>query len=371
MSKVTSECRNRCLVASFRLAMILALSGFIVSATNAAELPEVEVHNIRRVYHNDEHNAFTDLIRWHGKFWLAFRSCTNGHMVFPTSQIVVLNSDDGRTWQKAHAFSVPLRDTRDPHFLAFKDQLFVYTGTWYSGEGELPRSEYDINKHLGYGVKTADGRTWSTPFQLEGTYGHYIWRAAAHGGKAYICARRKRGYTESELGAGATPIMESAMLESDDGINWRFQSLFQTTKGNETAFLFQKNGDLLAISRSQGNEPALLIRSSSPFQKMNRKGLSEYIGGPLLARWGEKFIVGGRRLTESGRRTTLYWLQDESLHPFAELPSDGDNSYPGFVELDDGSGLVSWYSSHEKDANGKRITAIYLAELKQKVNSVR
>jgi hypothetical protein len=165
--------------------------------------------------------------------------------------------------------------------------------------------------------------------------------------------------------------MESAMLESDDGINWRFQSLFQTTKGNETAFLFQKNGDLLAISRRQGSEPALLIRSSSPFQKMNRKGLSEYIGGPLLARWGENFIVGGRHLTESGRRTTLYWLQDESLHPFAQLPSDGDNSYPGFVELDDGAGLVSWYSSHEKDANGKRITAIYLAELKQKVNSVR
>ena len=71
---------------------------------------------------------------------------------------------------------------------------------------------------------------------------------------------------------------------------------------------------------------------------MNRKGLSEYIGGPLLARWGKKFIVGGRRLTEAGPRTTLYWLQDESLHPFAELPSDGDNSYPGFVELDDGSG---------------------------------
>ena len=27
-------------------------------------LPKVEVTNIRRVYHNGEHNAFTDLIRW-------------------------------------------------------------------------------------------------------------------------------------------------------------------------------------------------------------------------------------------------------------------------------------------------------------------
>ena len=56
---------------------------------------------------------------------------------------------------------------------------------------------------------------------------------------------------------------------------------------------------------------------------------------------------------------------DEELKKFAELPSGGDTSYPGFVELDDGTGLVSWYSSHEKDAKGKTITAIYLADLKQ------
>ena len=39
----------------------------------------------------------------------------------------------------------------------------------------------------------------------------------------------------------------------------------------------------------------------------------------------------------------------------------------GDVQLtDDGSGLVSWYSSHETDAEGKKITAIYLANLKRK-----
>jgi hypothetical protein len=45
------------------------------------------------------------------------------------------------------------------------------------------------------------------------------------------------------------------------------------------------------------------------------------------------------------------------------LPSAGDNSYPGLVTMDDGRGLVSWYSSHEKDEQGRPITAIYLAEL--------
>ena len=96
---------------------------------------------------------------------------------------------------------------------------------------------------------------------------------------------------------------------------------------------------------------------------MGALDLPAYIGGPLLAKWGDRWLVGGRRSTGNGPKTTLYWLENDTIHPFAELPSGGDNSYPGFVELDDGRGLVSWYSSHEKDADGKTITAIYLAEL--------
>ena len=107
------------------------------------------------------------------------------------------------------------------------------------------------------------------------------------------------------------------------------------------------------------------MQANSPYQIVKRKTLTEYIGGPLLTRWKENYVVGGRRFTSSGPRTVLYWLQDEELRKFADLPSGGDTSYPGFVELDDGTGLVSWYSSHEKDAKGKTITAIYLADLKQ------
>ncbi|HIM55864.1 MAG TPA: hypothetical protein EYM39_04085 [Candidatus Latescibacteria bacterium] len=42
----------------------------------------------------------------------------------------------------------------------------------------------------------------------------------------------------------------------------------------------------------------------------------------------------------------------------AELPSGGDNSYPGFIALDGTRGLLSYYSSHEGSAS------IYLAELR-------
>lgn len=323
---------------------------------------EVRLENVRRIPHNGEHNAFTDLIRWKGKFWLTYRSCPDGHMVHPTSTIRILSSLDTKEWTEVKQFSVPRRDVRDPHFLIFRDQLFVYTGTWWSGDDTLPREEYNINQHLGYAVFSADGETWSKPTQLEGTYGHYIWRAAVHGDKAYLCGRRKRNHSEQDGGAGAPRIVESAMLESDDGLVWRFHSLFQPERGDETAFLFEEDGSLLAVSRS-GGQPAHLIRAKLPWREKTRRDLPDYIGGPLLARWRDRYLVGGRRNTPEGPRTTLYWLEEETIEPFLTLPSDGDNSYPGFVELDDGRGLVSWYSSHEKDEEGNEITAVYLGEL--------
>ncbi|NUQ66233.1 MAG: hypothetical protein HUU20_27550 [Pirellulales bacterium] len=340
------------------LACIGCIAPLVVSA-GAAELPGVKVTNVRRVFHNGEHNAFTDLIRWQDKFWLTFRSCPDGHMVHPTSSILVLSSDDTRQWKEEHRFSVPNRDTRDPHFLSFQGKLFVYTGTWYSGDGPLPHDQYDLNKHLGFAAWTADGKAWSGPQQLEGTYGHYIWRAAALDGKAYLCGRRNRGHAQV---SGERDLVESAMLQSDDGLIWRFRALFQENRGDETAFVFEKDGSLIAVSRC-GSQPAQLVKSKPPYTEWTRKDLSDYIGGPLLARWGDRWLAGGRRSTPNGPKTTLYWLADDALHPFAELPSAGDNSYPGFVELSPTRGVVSWYSSHEKDDQGAPITAIHMADL--------
>jgi len=349
------------------LATLIALFLTDATATRAepSDPPEVTVTEVRRAFHNGEHNAFTDLVRWKGKFWLTFRICPDGHGVHSTSSIIVLSSDDADEWEMAHRFSVERRDTRDPHFLAFRGRLFVYTGTWWSGEGSLPREEYDLNQHLGYAVHTGDGENWSDPVLLEGTYGHYIWRAAVHDGTAYLCGRRKRNFSEQDGGTGASRIVESAMLESDDGLVWKFHSLFQPDRGDETAFLFEEDGSLVAVSRS-GSDPAQLVRAEPPWKEKTRKNFEDYIGGPLLARWDDRYLVGGRRTTPEGPRTALYWLEGDELVQCATLPSGGDNSYPGFVELDDGRGLVSWYSSHEKDDEGNPITAIYLAELEKR-----
>ncbi len=327
----------------------------------ARQLPDVRVTNIRRVFHNGEHNAFTDLVRFKDRFFLTFRSCPDGHMVHPTASIIILSSTDAMQWEQVHRFHVDKRDTRDPHFLVFKDTLFVYTGTWYCGDTS-PRSEdYDLNQHLGYAAWSGDGVEWHSPIMLEGTFGHYIWRASAFGGKAYLCGRRKKDFAMAPRGEG--PMVESAMLESDDGLIWRTRALFQEVDGDETAFQFEADGSIVAIGR-RGRANAQLLRSRRPYILWERKELDRYIGGPLLTRWGNRCVVGGRKtVADRGPTTSLCWLVNDQLQEFAELPSGGDNSYPGLIEISPTHSIVSWYSSHEKNANGRSITAIYLADL--------
>ncbi len=322
----------------------------------------MSVTNIRRVFHNGEHNAFTDLVRFKGQLYLCFRSCPDGHMVFNTASVIIMRSaDDGSTWTQVHRFSVKNRDTRDPHFLVFKDQLFVYAGTWWSGPGKLDRKDYDMNKQLGYGVSSADGTTWSEPTLLEGTFGYYIWRAATHDGKAFLCGRRKAGFAVQVMGERGHN--QSVMLESDDGIIFRHRAYFQETGGNETAFFFEADGSVLALDRNGGGN-SMLCSARPPYTEWSRRPLDRFVGGPLLVKWGDHILVAGRHQTKDrGPKTSLGWLVGDKFQEFAELPSGGDNSYPGFVELSPGKALVSWYSSHEKDDTGKIITAIYTAEL--------
>lgn len=342
--------------------LILALYPFGTRAVSAGQrLPEIRVTSVRKVFDNGEHNAFTDMCRFRGRYYLTFRSCPDGHGVHPTSSIIVLTSDDFSEWREVHRFSVAKRDTRDPHFLIFQEKMFIYTGAWYCGDSSPEK--YEMNQHLGYTAWTSDGQTWHGPIMLEGTYGHYVWRAAAFGGKAYLCARRKHQFAETESRAQRDPLVESAMLESNDGLIWSKAALFQEQYGDETAFLFETDGSILAVARSGSGRPAQVCRSRPPYRKWQRKDLDRYVGGPLVVQWGERYLVGGRKTSDGKAVTSLCWLVDDQLRDAAELPSGGDNSYPGFIELSPTRAVVSYYSSHERDDSGKTTTAIYLADL--------
>lgn len=321
-------------------------------------LPALRVEEVRCVYRDGAHNAFTDLCRFRDAFFLTFRSCPDGHNISPRGRIRVLRSADGAEWIQVAEFGVPDRDCRDPHFLVFRDRLFVYTGTWFCPPGY---TAFDINEHLGYGAWSEDGVSWHGPCLLEGTYGHYVWRAAAFGGRAYLCARRKRGFIRTAARGEGGEMTEAAMLESEDGLVWRYRSCFTDAWGDETAFVFGPGGEITALGRRLGNRNAVVCRSAPPYERWERRELDRYVGGPLLAWWGDHLLAGGRKMT-GPPVTALYWLCGDRLEEIAELPSGGDTSYPGFVQTDANHGLLSYYSSHEVGGTALR-AAVYLARL--------
>ena len=56
-----------------------------------------ELLNLERVVGDGYHNAFTDLLRWRGHYYLAFRKSEH-HGTRPPGKVVVLRSADLRTW---------------------------------------------------------------------------------------------------------------------------------------------------------------------------------------------------------------------------------------------------------------------------------
>ncbi len=342
---------------------ILSIVVFLFSISPLkAQTPEINILKVNRIFDNGEHNAFTDMHCFNGYIYLAFRSCPDGHGVSPNSSIIVLRSKDGKEWKEVNRFSVKYRDTRDPHFLLFKDKLFIYTGTWFYGDIEVEKKKFKINEHLGYAVWTENGNDWRKPEMLEETYGHYIWRAASYNGKAYLCGRRNFEFSDVYPNRTDDKYIESAMLESDDGLIWKKKTLFQEKNGDETAFIFEPTGTVLAVARRSGNN-AELCTSEFPWNKWDRTDLGEYIGGPLLVKWGKRYLVGGRKRTDNGYKTALSWLIDKKLYPIVKFPSGGDNSYPSFIEINENHALISYYSSHENYENGKPMTSIYMAEI--------
>ena len=150
---------------------------------------------------------------------------------------------------------------------------------------------------------------------------------------------------------------------SEDGLVWRYRSLFTSEYGDETAFLFEEDGRCLALARGADARPARICRSNPPYAHWERSDLDRNVGGPLLAKWGEHYLVGGRkhRSARAAHDTLLAGRRPAARR--AVRHSGGDNSYPGFVALHGTRALLSYYSSHEGSGSGLAPSAIYLSEL--------
>lgn len=329
--------------------------------------PDIRIDSVCKVFDDGNHNAWGDIIQFHGRFYVGFRNNPKGHLFNDDSVAVIMASDDGENWAESLRYTDADRVIRDPHFAVLGERLYAISSIHVPG-----RDEYRA-----LCVSTADGVSWDELRPLRGTEGKFLWRVIAHGGKIYGNEHRVLNPPPGGSDYDGDLASRSAIMVSDDGESFRDFLTFPQEGGNETGFVFEDDGSLLAVMRTIGLPPhnAVVWRAKPPYTEWTHTMLHRFIGGPMLAKWGERYVVGGRRFEgdlasgTEGAHMSVGWLdglgagETPHLVDGPDLPSGGDTSYPGFAAISDTEGLLSYYSSHEGSGTKLAPSAIYVARI--------
>jgi hypothetical protein len=311
-----------------------------VVAGESERLTEVQLIEVRKIWDQASHNAFTDLIRFRDSWWCTFRE-GQGH-VSPDGALRVLTSTDGRTWQSTARLESAKADLRDPKLsLTPSGQLMITAAAaWHAPN---PAS------HQTMVWFSTDGRVWSQPASI-GDPGMWLWRTTWNRGVAY------------NVGYSCQQDQFVRLYHSQNGRRFEVlvDRLFTEGYPNETSLRFADDGRIWCLLRRDGDPAtAQLGTAVEPYTHWQWKDLAIRIGGPHWIRLPDGRQVAAVRLYDGRVRTSLCWLdlEEGTLREFLALPSGGDTSYAGLVWHEELL-WVSYYSSHE----GK--TSIYLAKVR-------
>ncbi len=309
---------------------------------------------VRRIWDRAPHNAFTDLARFRGNWYIAFRE-GRGHSS-PDGALRVIASPDGVRWDSVALFSSATGDLRDAKFSLTSDGRLMLNGA-------AALHQPAAAKHQSLAWFSSDGAGWSGAAAV-GEPNVWLWRAVWHKARAYGL-----GYSTGET-------KFARLYVSRDGRRYDVwvEKLFEDDYPNEAAMLFLKDGTALCLLRRDGGAKAPLSappkattaqlgRARPPYREWIWTDLGVRIGGPQMLRLPDGRIVAAVRLYGEkpigNPRTALCWLDPAAgtLTEFLALPSGGDTSYAGLV-FHAGHLWVSYYSSHQGKAS------IYLALVK-------
>ncbi|MBX3413822.1 MAG: exo-alpha-sialidase [Pirellulales bacterium] len=315
---------------------LMALMPSLGLADRPSEAVSVDV---KKIWDQGAHNAFTDLVRHQDRWYCVFRE-GQAH-VSPDGAVRVLVSSDGADWESAALLGSPRGDVRDPKIVVTpKGQLMVVAAI------AIPDGDQKI--HQSVVAFSDDGRTWSDWHDV-GDENFWLWRVIWHGDTAY------------GIGYQTRPEKSTRLYRSADGK--QFDTLVETLFGegypNETGIVVGPDETMHCLMRRDGEKSSgQLGTSKPPYTEWTWRDTGTRIGGPQLLRLPDGRLVAAVRLYDGGARTSLCWVDpaNAKITEFQVLPSGGDTSYPGLV-FHDGKLWVSYYASHEGKTN------IYLAKV--------
>ncbi|WP_100656284.1 hypothetical protein [Alteromonas flava] len=304
---------------------------------------------LKRVTFKHNHSAFTDLIEFKTNLWLCFREATNH--ISGDGKIVVLQLRADGSVISRYALNLPGADLRDPKLSVtpMGELLLLAYARFTDNDNRTLRTD-------NVAWTSQSGLSWSSPISL-GPNTWWLWRIRwdTQNNQAFGLAYNRRA-NRIDLYAGNPKrhmqrVYPGVLSLSKHGLGYP----------NESDLHIADDGQLHALVRRDADSfHAMLGTARAPYTHWHWRDLGCYIGGPVWFALDKKnFIVAGRTWNGKTMITRLWQLNIDTarLLPLLDLPSGGDNSYPGLVVR--GHTLyVSYYSSHHDNCS-----EIYLAAL--------
>lgn len=319
------------------LFLIIAVSGMQMDVRGVDD--PLKLIEVRKIWDKAPHNAFTDLVRFQGRWFCVFRE-GRAH-VSPDGALRVITSLDGRVWESLALIKSPDSDLRDAKITVTPEGRLMLSGA----EALHDKSEYSHRSLVWF---SDDGRIWSEKHEI-GDPNFWIWRVTWHKdtgyGIGYSCGEDKsiRLYTSKD-GKRFDTLVDCLM---DNGYP------------NETSIVFDGDTASCLLRRDGELSTGLLGSAQPPYTKWTWKDLGVCLGGPNILLLPDDRLIAVVRLYDGETRTSLCWIDPQAgtITESLKLPSGGDTSYAGLV-IHNGLLWVSYYSSHERKA------AIYLAKIR-------
>ena len=330
-------------------ALLVAALVMTPSTLLAEEIKTVEV---QKIWDAGQHNAFTDLIHWKGRFYCAFREST-GHVPKDhdgDGKVRIVASDDGKTWESIDLLAKKDVDLRDSKLSITPDgRLMAVMGGSYYEKGKLLKRVSQVafmsDPEKGFGPVT--------PVEIDQkirTNDDWLWRVTWHDGVGYGVV-----YQDDH-----SPKWGLHLVKTTDGIHYDLvRVLARQGRPNETTVRFTPEGEMLMVVRKDSdNGFGYFGRAKAPYTDWTWHDMNLRLGGPDFIQLPCGTWILGTRFYTKDNRTGLASLDEKGqAKQLVLFPSGGyDTGYPGMC-IHDGKLLVSYYSTHE----GK--TSIYLASV--------
>lgn len=307
-----------------------------------------------KVVWKERHAAFTSIIKFRGKYLLAFR-VGNSHRSNNESEngfIRVLESKDLESWKSVDSLTYQ-GDLRDPFLkITPNGDLLMTCGVNGIIDNKVQHIETVYSKYNTFTSKFEK----PIPINMDDDSRVWLWKYVWYLNKAY-------GFAYLE---GLTPLL----MESKDGINWKKLSELTVPVNkvpSEVDLVINDEGELTAFVRNDKGKGLFATAKYPKFNNWKIEEIEKQIGGPnmIMNSQGQKFLT--YRNIEKNKVSFNFSIRDEknkTLNDRVLTLIEGNNydiGYGSSILINNEENLIlSYYSYSTKNIDE---TGIHIAKI--------